>query len=99
MGIPVVDLSSEEEDVLPDTLWDEEFVRRLFDDLNRGLLGLPGDSNIIVLSDSDEDEEVHEEDAVDAKAMPPSAVSSLAPTVSTVDTDDALEGGGRGARW
>jgi hypothetical protein len=41
---------------------------------------------------------VHEEDAVDAKAMPPSAVSSLAPTVSTVDTDDALEGGGGGVQ-
>jgi hypothetical protein len=51
----VVDLSSNEEDIFPDTLWDEEFVRKLFGDLNYGLLGSPGDDNIIILSDSDEE--------------------------------------------
>jgi hypothetical protein len=36
----------------------EEFVRRLFRDLNRGVLGPSGDGKVIILSDSDEEEEV-----------------------------------------
>jgi hypothetical protein len=76
-GIPVVDLSSKEEDVFPDTSRDEEFVRQLFDDHNRELLGPLGDGNIITLSGSDEEEEVREEDAADAEATPSSAVNSL----------------------
>jgi hypothetical protein len=36
--VPVVDLSSDEEGIIPDTSWDEEFIRRLFGDLNRGVL-------------------------------------------------------------
>jgi hypothetical protein len=40
------------------TLRDEEFPKKLFGDLNCELLGSPGDDNIIVLSDSDEEEEV-----------------------------------------
>jgi hypothetical protein len=37
----VVDLSSssDEKGLIPDTSWDEEFVRRLFGDLNCGVLG------------------------------------------------------------
>jgi hypothetical protein len=88
--IPVVDLSSDEKDLFPDTLRDEEFTRKLFSDLNRGLLGTPGDDNIIILSISDEDEEVHEEEATDTKAAPPSAVMTLAPT--TADAEDASKG-------
>jgi hypothetical protein len=53
--IPVVNLSSEE-DIFPNTSRDEEFTRRLFDDLNCGLLGPPGDGNIIVFNDFDEEE-------------------------------------------
>jgi hypothetical protein len=63
--ISVVDLSSDEEDLLPDTLWDEDFARRLFGDLNRGLLGLPGDGRVIIISDSNEEKEAREEDATD----------------------------------
>jgi hypothetical protein len=66
-SILVVDLSSDEEDIFPDTSQDEEFAKKLFGDLNRELLGLPGDNNIIVLSGSDEEEEVHEEDIVNAE--------------------------------
>jgi hypothetical protein len=65
-GISVVDLSFGEEDDFLDTSHDEEFTRRLFDDLNRGLLGPLGD----------EEEEVREEDTVDAEATPPSIVNS-----------------------
>jgi hypothetical protein len=88
-GIPVVDLFSEEEDTFPDTLRDEELARQLFGDLNRGLFGPSGDSNIIILSDSDEEEEVHEEDITDAEATPSSAMNSPAPAG---DTDDAPDG-------
>jgi hypothetical protein len=51
--------------------------------------GPSGDSNIIILSDSDEEEEVHEEDITDAEATPSSAMNSPAPAG---DTDDAPDG-------
>jgi hypothetical protein len=53
--ILVVDLSSGVENDFPDNSQDEEFARRLFRDLNHGLLGLPSDDNIIILNDSDEE--------------------------------------------
>jgi hypothetical protein len=49
--ILVVDLSLDEEDLFPDTSWDEEFVTKLFGDLNHRLLGSPSDGNVIILSD------------------------------------------------
>jgi hypothetical protein len=90
--IPVVDLSSNKEDLFLNTTWDEEFTRKLFNDLNRGLLGPLGDGNIIVLSDSNEEEEACEEAATAADAAPPSVVKSPAPTASTADADDIFEG-------
>jgi hypothetical protein len=59
----VVDLSlfSDERDLIADVSRDEVFVRRLFGDLNRDVLGPPDDSKIIILSDSDKEEEVREE--------------------------------------
>jgi hypothetical protein len=77
-GFPVVDLSSEEEDTFPDTSRDEEIARKLFGDLNRGLLGPPGDDNIIVLSDTE--------------ATTSSAGDSSAPTAFAADDDDAPNG-------
>jgi hypothetical protein len=92
----VVDLSSssDEENLIPDTSRDEEFAKRLFDDLNHGLLGPAGDGKVIILSDSDEEEEVCEEDATaaEAEATPSSTVKSLAPTAFTADVDDADKG-------
>jgi hypothetical protein len=94
--VPVVDLSasSDEEGLIPDTSPDEEFARRLFDDLNRDVLGPHDDGNIIILSDSDEEEEeeVHEDDAADADAASSSAGRSSAPTTSVVDADEDPEG-------
>jgi hypothetical protein len=57
----VVDLSSSSDDgdLITDVSRDEEFTRRLFGDLNRDVLGSHGDVKIIILSDSDEEEEVH----------------------------------------
>jgi hypothetical protein len=87
-----VDLSSDEEGFFPDTLWDEEFTRKLFGGLNHKLLGSLGDSNVIVLSDSDEEVEVYEEDAADTEAAPPSTEDSLVPTISIANANDASEG-------
>jgi hypothetical protein len=90
----VVDLSSssDEECLIPDTSRDEEFARRLFCDLNRNVLGLLGDDNVIIISDSDKEEEVCEEDIADAKATPSSAVGILASATSAIDADEAPTG-------
>jgi hypothetical protein len=97
-GIPVVDLSSDEEEGLPDISWDEKFVRRLFSELNCGLLGPPGNDNIIILSDSNEEEEVREEVTADTEAAPPSTVNSPTPSTDASDVpkgaqDDNSDGG------
>jgi hypothetical protein len=42
------------EGIIPDTSRYEEFARRLFDNLNRGVFGPPGNGKVIILSDSDE---------------------------------------------
>jgi hypothetical protein len=89
--VPVVDLfsSSDEKGLIPDTSRDEEFNKRLFGDLNRDVLGPPGDGKIIILSDFDEEEEVvHEEDVAYAEAMSSSAMRSPASTASVDDIDD-----------
>jgi hypothetical protein len=88
----VVDLSSDEAYLLSDTSWDEDFIKILFGDLNRGLLGPPDNCKVIIISDSDEEEEEHEEDVVDADAAPPFAKKSPAPTASIADTDDTTKG-------
>jgi hypothetical protein len=86
---PVVDLSSssDEGDLIADVSRGEEFTRRLFSNLNRDVLGPPGDDNIIILSDSDEEGEVREEKATDVEAMPSSAARSPAPTAFAADVD------------
>jgi hypothetical protein len=90
----VVDLSSssDEEGLIPDTSRDEEFARRLFGDLNHDILGSLSDDKVIILNDSDEEEEVHEEDVADVKAVPSSAMKSLAPIASTADADEDPKG-------
>jgi hypothetical protein len=81
--VPVTDLSSssDEDGFIPDTSRDEEFARKLFGDLIRDVLRLPGNDNVIILSNSGE------EDAIDTKAAPSSATRSPAPTASTDDAD------------
>jgi hypothetical protein len=85
----VVDLfsSSDEGDLIADVSWDEEFAKRLFGDLNHDVLGPPSDRKIIILNDSDEEDEVRDEKAVDAEAMPSSVVRSPVSTASAEDTD------------
>jgi hypothetical protein len=79
--------SSDEGDLIADVSWDEEFARRLFGDLNRDVLGPPGDDKIIILSDSDEEGEVREEKTTDVEATPSSVARSPAPTSSTDEAD------------
>jgi hypothetical protein len=89
---PVVDLfsSSDEEDIIPNTSHDFEFTQRLYDELNHALVGPSDDGKIIINSDSNEEEEVHEETVTDAKATPSAAVvkpSTLAASPTDVDED------------
>jgi hypothetical protein len=90
----MVDLASPsgEEDFFADTSRDEELARKLFGDLNRDSLGPPGDGKIIVLSDSDDEDEAHEDTAVNAEAAPPSAANSPATPTSTSDADETPDG-------
>jgi hypothetical protein len=90
--ILVVDLSSYEENLIPDTPRDEEFTKRLFGNLNREILGSPDNGYVIILSDLDEEEEVHKEDTTNANAAPSSAVKSPASTVFITDANDAPKG-------
>jgi hypothetical protein len=88
----MVDLSSslDEEGLISDTSRDEEFAIRLFGDLNYDILGSPDDGKIIVLSDFDEEEEVHEETITDV--APSAAVKSPVPTTDVIDADEDPKG-------
>jgi hypothetical protein len=92
--VPIVDLasSSGKEDFFADTSRDEELARKLFDDLNRDILRPPGDGKIIVLSDSDDEDEAHEDTAINAEAAPPSAVNSADTSTSAPDADETPDG-------
>jgi hypothetical protein len=90
----MVDLASPsgKEDFFTDTSRDEELIRKLFDDLNRDILGPPGDGKIIILSDSDDEDEVHKDAVVNAEAAPPSAVNSLVTPAFASDVDETPDG-------
>jgi hypothetical protein len=92
--VPVVDLalSSGEEDSVADTSQDEELTRKLFGDLNRDIIGPPGDGKIIVLSDSDDKDETPEDAAFNAEAAPPSATNSTDSPTSAPDADETPDG-------
>jgi hypothetical protein len=85
-------LSSGEEDSVVDTSRDEELARKLFGDLNRDILEPPGDGKIIVLTDSDDEDETPEDAAVNAEAAPPSAANSTDSPTSVPDADETPDG-------
>jgi hypothetical protein len=85
-------LSSSEEDSIADTSRDEEFARKLFGDLNRDILGPLGDGKTIVISDSDDEDETHEDAVVNAEAAPPSAANSADSPTSASDVDETPDG-------
>jgi hypothetical protein len=82
--VPIVDLAS--------SSGKEELTRKLFGDLNRDILGPPDDGKIIVLSDSDDEDEAHEDAAVNAEAAPPSAANSADSPTSAPDADETPDG-------
>jgi hypothetical protein len=84
-------LSSGEEDSVADSSWDEEFARKLFGELNRDILGPPGDGKIIVISDSDDDDETHEDAVINAEAAPPSVANSADSPTSASDADETTD--------
>jgi hypothetical protein len=63
-----------------DTSRDEKFDRKLFGDLNRDILGPPGDGKIIIINDSDDDDEAQEEGTagIDPTTVSTSAVNAPA---------------------
>jgi hypothetical protein len=78
--------SSDEEGLITDVSWDEEFTRRLFGDLMKEIIS---DGKIIILNDSDkEDEEVCEEKTISTEDTATSVVVKPASTAS-INTDDA----------
>jgi hypothetical protein len=85
-------LSSGEEDSIADTSRDEELARKLFGDLNRDILRPPDDGKIIVLSDSNEEDETHEDAAVNAEPAPPSAANFAESPTSAPDADETPDG-------
>jgi hypothetical protein len=90
---PMIDLSSslDEENFIVDTLHDAELIKKLFGDLNRGILRPPGDDKIIVLDDSDDETEAQEEKTA---GMEPSVAPTYAdPALSApTNADDAPAG-------
>jgi hypothetical protein len=83
-------VSLDEEDHIINTSHDFEFAQRLYDELNHTVLGPPGDGNIIILSDYNE-EEVREEKTIGTENAVAFAVVNHASTASA-DTDDAPAG-------
>jgi hypothetical protein len=59
---------------------DEEFDIKFFGDLNRDILEPPGDGKIIIIDDSDDDNETQEEGTIgiDPMAVPASAADAPA---------------------
>jgi hypothetical protein len=84
-------LSSDEENFITGTSHDTEFTRKLFGDLNHNILGPPSDGKVIILDDSDEENEASDEKMADIELVATSAAVNSAPTASAV-ADDASEG-------
>jgi hypothetical protein len=85
-------LSSDEENLIADTSRDTEFVKKLFGNLNRDILGPSGDGMVINLNDFDEEKEASDEKTVGTELTTTSAFNPVS-TASTI-ADDAPVGGG-----
>jgi hypothetical protein len=76
----------EEIEVKPDTSWDEEITRKLFEEFNQELLRIPGDSSLVIISDSEEEEEGV--DVVLAKAFPQLPTCSQGTAFSSTEEEE-----------
>jgi hypothetical protein len=86
-------LSSDEENLIADTSRDIEFVKKLFGNLNRDILGPSGDGMVINLNDFDEEKEASDEKTAGTELTATSAFNPVS-TASTI-ADDAPVGGGK----
>jgi hypothetical protein len=89
-NILVIELSSspDEEGFFANTARDMEFTKWLFGDLNPDLLGPPDDDKEIIISDSNEEKEAHEETTADVEVTPSTAGKYLTPTSSAANVDE-----------
>jgi hypothetical protein len=71
-----------------DTSHDEEFTGKLFGDLNRDILGPPGDGKIIIIDDSDSDDEAQVEGTTGIEPTIVPASATNAPAGARVDSSD-----------
>jgi hypothetical protein len=71
-----------------DTSRDEEFTRKLFGDLNRDIVGTPGDGKIIIIDDSDDNNKAQEEETADIEPTVVPASAADAPVGERVDHSD-----------
>jgi hypothetical protein len=71
-----------------DTSRDEEIGRKLFGDLNRDILGPPGDGTIIILDDSDDGGEAQEEKTAEIESTVAPASADDAPVETRIDNSD-----------
>jgi hypothetical protein len=81
----------DEKNFIADTSRDAEFTKKLFGDLNRNILELPGDGKVIILDDSNKEKEALEEKTAGTELVATSTAVNLASTASTV-ADDASMG-------
>jgi hypothetical protein len=71
-----------------DTSHDEEIARKLFDDLNRNILGPSGDGKIIILDDSNNDGEAQEETTAEIESTVAPASADDASAEARIDNSD-----------
>jgi hypothetical protein len=90
---PMIDLSSssDEENFIADNSRDAELAKKLFGELNCDILGPLGNSKIIVLDDSNEENEAQEEKTTGIESMTASASTNPASSALT-NADDAPTG-------
>jgi hypothetical protein len=90
---PMIDLSSssDEGNFIAYTSRDVELIKKNFGELNRDILKPPGDSKIIVLDDSDEENEAQEEKIVGIESTTAPASADLVSSAPT-SADDAPAG-------
>jgi hypothetical protein len=79
--------------LIVDTSHDEEFARKFFSDLNRDILGPPGDGKIIIIDDSGDDEAQEETDGIEPTAIPASVADALAGAKVDNSDDQEADGG------
>jgi hypothetical protein len=73
---------------ITDTSHDEVIARKLFDDLNRNILGPPNDGKVIILDDYDDDGEAQEGTTAKIESTAAPASADDAPAEAKIDNSD-----------